>query len=75
MQLYTGKEIYSNDWLELLIDDEVVKRVEELGKIEKQPTFDQYSMFEWAPGIPNWDYIEGIEDKGYDEENPEKLCI
>ena len=28
------------------------KRVEELTKIEKQPTFDQYPMFDWVLGIP-----------------------
>ena len=52
VSLYTGKDIRSNDWLELPIDDKVVKRVEELEKMEKQPIFDQYPMFEWAPGIP-----------------------
>ena len=52
MSLYTGKYIHSNYWLELPIDGEVVKRLEELSKIDKQPTFDQYPMFEWAPGIP-----------------------
>ena len=46
MSLYTGKVIHSNDWVELLIYDEVVTRIEELAKIEKQPTFDQYPMFE-----------------------------
>ena len=51
MSLYTRKEIHVDDWIQLPIENEVVKRVEELSKIEKQPTFDQYSMFEWPPGI------------------------
>ena len=46
MLLYTRREIHSNDWLKLSIDDEVSKRVEELEKIGKQPTFDQYPMFD-----------------------------
>ena len=52
MSLYTGKEKYSDNWFELPIYDNVVKRVEKLAKIEKDPTFGQYLMFEWAPGIP-----------------------
>ena len=32
MLLYTGKEININDWVKLTIDDEFVKRVEELEK-------------------------------------------
>ena len=41
--------------MELPIDYDVVKRVEEPGKREKQPTFDQYPMFEWTPWIPIMD--------------------
>ena len=52
MYLYTGKEIHINEWTELTIYDDIVKRLEELEKKEKQPTFDQYPMFEWIPGIP-----------------------
>ena len=51
MSLYTRKEIHVDDWIQLPIENEVVKRVEELSKIEKQPTFDQYPMFEWPSGI------------------------
>ena len=52
MSLYTGKGIHSKGWFKLTIDDDVVKSVEELSKIGKYPTFYQYPMFEWAPGIP-----------------------
>ena len=71
MSLHATKEIHSNDWVELPIYDKVVKRVEELSKIEKRPTFDQYPMFEWAPGIPIFDDMIGNKDKESDEENPE----
>ena len=45
MYLYTGKEIHIDEWTELNIYDDVVKRLEELAKKEKQPTFNQYLMF------------------------------
>ena len=35
MLMDTGKYIHSNDWVEFLIGDEVVKRIEELEQIEK----------------------------------------
>ena len=63
MSLYTSKDIHINDWVELTIYDEVVKKVEELEKIEKQPTFDQYLIFEWAPRITILDDMPGNEDK------------
>ena len=71
MLLYTRKYIHSNNWVELPIDDEVFNRVEELAKIAKQPTFDQYPMFDWAPGIPILDNMKGNKDKGSDTENSE----
>ena len=45
MSLYTVTEIQSENWGELPIYDDVVKRAEELAKIEKQPTFDHYPIF------------------------------
>ena len=75
MYLYTGKEIHSNDWVESPVDDEVVKRVEELAKLERQTTFDQYPIFEWAPGIPILDDMTGNEDEEYDEENSKKNIL
>ena len=59
----TGKQIHSADWSKLPINDEVVKRVEELAKIEKQPTFYQYPMFECEPGISILDNMKGNEDE------------
>ena len=69
MMLYTGKEIHIDDWVELPIDGDVIKRVEDLAKIEKRPTFDQYPMFEWAPGIPIMDDMTEHEDKESNEKN------
>ena len=46
--IYTGKEIHIYDCMESPIDDNIVKSVEDLAKIEKHPTFDQCTMFEWA---------------------------
>ena len=43
--------------MELPIYDNVVKRVEEISKIEKHPTFDQYQIFGWAPGISIMEYM------------------
>ena len=59
----------------LPIDKNVVKRVEEIAKIEKQSTFDQYSMFEWAPVITVIDYMIENEDKESNEENSENELI
>ena len=75
MSLYTGKEIKSNNWVKFIIDDEVVKRVEELLKIVKQPTFYQYPMFEWEPGIPNLDDMAVNEFVVSDIENPEDNIV
>ena len=68
MSLYSRKEIHSDDWVEFLIKYKVVKRVEEISKIEKKSTFYQYPMFQWAPGIPIRGDMTGNEDKGFDEE-------
>ena len=63
ISLYTAKYIHSDNWVELPIEKDVVKRVEELAKIEKQPAFDQYQMFEWSPRIPIMDNMTSNEDK------------
>ena len=57
--------------MELPIYDDVVKRVEEQATIEKQPTLDQYPVFEWIPGIPIMDDMTESEYKDLDEENTE----
>ena len=59
----------------LPIDENVVKRVEEIAKIEKQSTFDQYSMFEWAPVITVIYYMIENEDNESNEENSENELI
>ena len=37
MSLYTSKDIHSNGWVESLIENEVVKRVEDLEKFRDNP--------------------------------------
>ena len=71
MSLYSRKEIHSDDWVEFLIKYKVVKRVEEISKIEKKSTFYQYPMFQWAPGIPVLGDMKGNEEKRSDEERTE----
>ena len=61
--------------MELPIDYEIVKRVEEPARSEKQPTFEKYPMFEWTPGIPIMDEMTYIEDRELNEENAEVLLI
>ena len=46
MSLCTREQIHSDDWVKLPIRYEVIKRVEEPAKIDKQPTIEQYLMFE-----------------------------
>ena len=75
MSLYTGKEIYSDDWVELTIDENIVKRVEELYRIEKQPTFDQYPMFYWTSVIKIMDNITETEYEESNEENSESELV
>lgn len=51
MSLHTGRQIHSNQWEELPIDEDVIRMVEEQARDEEQPLFpDKYPMFEWAPG-------------------------
>ena len=49
--------------MEIPIDENVVKRAEEILKKGKQPTFDQYNMFEWTPRIPIMDDITESEEE------------
>ena len=73
--MYTRREIHIYDWVELTIDYELLKRVEELEKNQKQSTFDKYNCFEWAPGISIWNNTTGNEDEGYDRGNPEDKLL
>ena len=48
MSLFTGKRITSNNWDELPINEEAIKRVEDIGYSESQPVMrDGYPIFEW----------------------------
>ena len=51
MSLFTGQLIHGFGWQEVPIHDDVIKRVEELAEIEKQPKMaDRVPLFEWSPG-------------------------
>ena len=63
MSLYNGNNINRDDWVGLPIDNDDVKMVEKLAMIEKYPTFDQYSIFEWAPGILTIYYMKENKDE------------
>ena len=53
MSLYSGKRLHSYIWEELLIDDDVIERVEHLASKENQPLhLDNHPLFEWPPGKP-----------------------
>ena len=59
MPLYVGRQLYSYQWNELLIDDDLISRVKELAIEENAPLMaDGYPIFEWAPGVPIIDEVE-----------------
>ena len=61
--------------MELPIDDDIVKKLEELEKLLNQPTFDRYPMFEWTPGITIMGNMTESEYKSWNEENAEFQLI
>ena len=66
MSLHTGRELHTNEWDELPIDEEVIARVEELAENEGQPELpDQYPLFEWSPG----NLIDDDDDPNDDDDN------
>ena len=66
MLIYTGNHI--DDLVELPMDENVVKRVEEIAKIGIHPTSNQYPMFEWALGIP---IMDNTTENEYEQSNEE----
>ena len=73
--IYSCHYIHSDNWMELSIDENFVKRIEEPDKKEKQPTFDQYPMFEWAKVIPTMYNTKEDKDRESNEENSEGKLI
>ena len=68
MSLFTGRELHSNNWDELPIDEEVIAKVEQMAKDQDQPFLpDKYPMFEWSPGT----LIEDEDDETVEEEQNE----
>ena len=54
MLLYTRKDIHINDWVEFTIDNEVVKRVEELEKLRNNPPLKNIQCFSGHQEYPFW---------------------
>ena len=50
MYLWTGRKIYGFIWTELPITEELITRVEDVGKEDKQPLMGNGPIFEWIPG-------------------------
>ena len=67
ISLYTGKYTHRDTWVELPIDDNIVKWVDDLAKIGKHPNFDKYPMFQWAPVISIMDNMTENEDEESNE--------
>ena len=53
MSLYTGKILYSHEWKQLPIENDVIEQVKQFSSDEEvKLTKDRYPTFEWAPDIP-----------------------
>ena len=50
MSLRTGRKLHGFIWTEFTITEEIIVRVEELGKEDKQPLMENGPIFEWVPG-------------------------
>ena len=56
MFLATEKQLHTYIRTEILMDEQVIQRVDELATKEKQPDMTKGSpIFEWIPGIPSMD--------------------
>ena len=76
LHVYVHQEKYSQQWLGRITQRHwIFQEVRGARKIEKQNTFDQYSIFEWVPGIPILDNMKGHEDEGSDKENGENDIV
>ena len=52
MSLYSEKRIYSYEWAQLPIDDDVADRVEELADLEEAPEIKRgYPIFKWKQNV------------------------
>ena len=58
ISLRIGKQLYGFIWKEVLIIDEMINRVEQLGEEDGQPMIIDGSIFEQAPGYIVEDNIE-----------------
>ena len=62
MSIRTGRKLHGFVWKELPITEEVITRVEDLGKQDKQPLTEKGPIFEWSP-------VNIILDQQEDEED------
>ena len=62
MYLRTGRKLHDFIWTEFPITEEVITRVEELGKEDKHPLMENRPIFEWIP----WKFLlEEQKDEEY----------
>ena len=54
MYLYTIKEINSDEWIELSIDDNVMKKAEEILKRKENPLLTKIPCLNGHQGYPSW---------------------
>ena len=56
MSSATEKQLHTYIRTEILMDEQVIQRVDELSTKEKHPDMTKGSpIFEWSPGIPSMD--------------------
>mmetsp|Transcript_14843 Transcript_14843/g.21240 ORF Transcript_14843/g.21240 Transcript_14843/m.21240 type:complete len:182 (+) Transcript_14843:1891-2436(+) len=68
MSLCSGREIHSNNWDEMPLDDWAIRQVEKLAEQEGHPLIpDKLPLFEWSPGVT----IDNIDGESEDQDpNP-----
>lgn len=75
MSLFSGKRLHSYKYTELPIDDEVIRRVDELAKKEDQAEMPGgFPLFEWDIGVPVTDaHNEDIAGEAGDVDTQENI--
>ena len=73
MSLYTRKDIHINDWVEFTIDNEVVKRVEELEKFRNNPPLTNIQCLSGQQEYPFWTTLQGMKTKDMMKKTPNTI--
>ena len=63
MSLYSRKDIHINNWIELTIYNEFVKRVEEIEKFKNNPTLTNIQCLSGNQEYNFWMKLQGINMK------------